>query len=54
MELQVAGLPVVGDGHHVHVRVIELDPGELVTVGREPEGPGVGQHLLLTWVQSVA
>ena len=54
LELEVAGLAVVGDGHHVHVRVIELDPGELVTVGREPEGPGVGQHLLLTSVSPVS
>ena len=29
LELEVAGLPVVRDGHHVHVRVVELHPGDL-------------------------
>ena len=29
LELQVAGLTVVRDGHHVHVRVVELNPGDL-------------------------
>ena len=37
----------MGDRHHVHVGVVELDPGELVSVRREVHGLGVREDLLL-------
>ena len=44
LELEVPGLAVVGDRHHVHVGVVELDPGQLVAVRREVDGLGVRQE----------
>ena len=43
-------LTVVSDRHHVHVGVVELNPGQLVAVRREVDGLGVGEDLLLVQV----
>ena len=47
LELEVARLTIVGDGHHIHISVIKLNPGQLVSIRREVESLGVGQNLFL-------
>ena len=47
LELKIARLSVVSDGHHIHLSVVELNPGQLVAVRGEVHGLGVRQHLLL-------
>ena len=43
-------LTVVSDRHHVHVGVVELNPGQLVAVRSEVDGLGVREDLLLVQV----
>ncbi len=47
LELEPPGLPVNLERHDVHVRVVELHPGQAVAVRGEPQGAGVRKHLLL-------
>ena len=47
LKLDSSGLSVDLQRHYVHTGVVELDPGQVLSIGTEVEGLGVGQHFLL-------
>ena len=47
LELETSWLSIDLERHDVDVGVVELDPGDVSTVGTEPERPGVGDDLFL-------
>ena len=43
MEFESARLTVDFERHNVDLRIVELDPSDVISVGAEPKGFGVGE-----------